>query len=240
MTNILIGLTGRKRAGKDTVANIIEELVSTDSYKLKLKNAGLELIVERVAFADAVRTTCADLFGIPLEMFLADSMKDEDCLDRQIPGSKLDTDSPRKLLISYSEYMKQICGPDIWVTALKKRFLDLSNLGANQIRLILVTDVRFHAESRFLLRDAYAGTEPVATKIIQVSNQRLPELPNRNTLPESERYFDELGHTAIIHNDYDMAHLRYATWANLFAVLNFAGMPSPEIPTPLQNDKLAR
>lgn len=59
----LIGITGQKRNGKDTAANILVR----------------ELGFTKLAFADPLKRACAEAFGIDLAYFTVDALKDGPC-----------------------------------------------------------------------------------------------------------------------------------------------------------------
>lgn len=58
---MLITLSGRKRVGKDTVANILVK-----NFKFT-----------KIALADPLRELCSKIFDIPVETFLSDELKEE-------------------------------------------------------------------------------------------------------------------------------------------------------------------
>lgn len=73
---VIIGVGGRKRAGKDSVCNI---LVKEYGY-------------EKLAFANALREMCSRVFYLPIENFLDDDLKEKP-LDRKIEFSSLHINS---------------------------------------------------------------------------------------------------------------------------------------------------
>lgn len=99
---MLIGLTGYKRCGKDTVANILAQ----------------EHGFQKVSFADPLRDLCASMFELPMQMFVEDELK-----DTPLPGFGK---SPREILIHIGQSMRQI-DPDVWARQGIKKACSIRN-----------------------------------------------------------------------------------------------------------------
>ena len=143
----IIGLTGRAGAGKDTVAEILE---NHQGYV-------------RVAFADALRFEVAQSFGINMSMMIDRVKKEKISTDLQIAFSEdrafiehmrsLGLDvctyrSPREILRLWgTEYRRQTCSETYWLDRMSETIDGLMRLGA---RRIAITDVRFMNEADFV------------------------------------------------------------------------------------------
>lgn len=135
---MLIGLTGRAQAGKDTVYGVIAE------------RFGHLLTVERRAFADRLYESAAralDVTVSELRLWKTDDRitvdirdNDPDILGGSYPRVRL---SIREFLQRYgTEAHRDVFGRDFWVDA-----LDLTHHG----RIVVVTDVRFLNEADAIL-----------------------------------------------------------------------------------------
>jgi deoxynucleotide monophosphate kinase-like protein len=130
---MLIGLVGKKRVGKDTIFNIIKE---------NYPNA------RRIAFADALKESAAQLLNIPIDqidMFKMNSnikirMIDEGTHPINFTG--LVDMTMREFLQRYgTESHRDVFGTDFWVDeALPKIFFDSPEA------ITVVTDCRFKNE----------------------------------------------------------------------------------------------
>ena len=124
----ILAIFGLKRAGKDTLAHVISQ---------KLTDSGRTF--EFVAFADALREVCSIAFGIPIQNFVADELKDvpHDSLpNRMTPRDAL-------ILVGTELFRKQVAS-DIWVRAAVAR------IQRSTADFVIVTDVRFENELRAL------------------------------------------------------------------------------------------
>lgn len=86
---MIIGLTGYKGCGKDTLASL---LVEREGFI-------------KMSFADKLREVCSDVFGIPMEWFLDSHHKD---------SAEYHGKTPREILIIVGECMRSI-NPNVWV-----------------------------------------------------------------------------------------------------------------------------
>ena len=150
---MLISISGKKRAGKDEVANV---LVKNHKYV-------------KVALADGLRELCSKVFDMPLQEFTNDNTKerqfshpiilDEEHLgfmlsvienDWQIPVSKESKDKmltkvgsqfihPRHLLqIVGTEVIRDCISDNFWIDALEKKIENLAD--------VVISDVRYSNE----------------------------------------------------------------------------------------------
>lgn len=140
----LIGLTGRKFAGKDTLARMLIE-----------EGAERGLRVVRAAFADKMKVSAARALGFrgTEEQCVAemDALKqDGSYLTVSVLSSVTGTSARR---VSGREYLqwfgteahRDVFGPDFWVDALLPLSLDWDK--PFEADLIVVTDVRFESEA---------------------------------------------------------------------------------------------
>ena len=117
----LIGLTGKARVGKDTVANF---LMAEHDYV-------------RMAFADPLKRAAAEIFGLT-----AVQMQDE---FKEIPIEYWGM-SPREIFQKLgTEGVRDVFGPEVWVKRLGMG-LDAVRHTSN----VVITDVRFRSEADFL------------------------------------------------------------------------------------------
>lgn len=130
---MLIGLTGRAGAGKDTVYETIRDLHP-------------DLAVERLSFADPLYASAAAALGVTPDQ-LREWKRDPDvgvCVVRCQPGGPLEVKSDitvRQYLQRYgTEAHREVFGDDFWVGAV--------NLYRHVGKVQVVTDVRFPNEAR--------------------------------------------------------------------------------------------
>lgn len=115
---IIVGLAGRKRVGKDTIANV-------------LKN---EYGFVSDSFAAPIRSFVYELTGIP-ECAESDDIKEE-----TVPWLGK---SRRELMQTLgTEWGRKTIHPDIWINALRRRVID--NYGTP----LVITDIRFENEAQ--------------------------------------------------------------------------------------------
>jgi len=182
MTRV-IGLTGRARSGKNTVAAMIADL----------------LPVERVAegaFADAVKVSAARALGVP---FTGDDVgiaavrrwADEFKLDHTVQvvrdGQVLHEITGRSYLQRYgTEAHRELFDPDFWVNVV--------DLNPDGVDVLVMTDVRFPNEAEVIREqggevwqivgddsgatDEHASERPLPPQLID------RELVNRGTLDQ--------------------------------------------------------
>lgn len=115
----LIGITGKARSGKDTAGKF---LIDTYEYY-------------RFAFADPLKKACAEMFGIPLNHFYDDDLKELVNpfwgISPRVMAQKLGTDCGREIFFD-----------DIWI---RRAEMELKNH-----KYVVITDVRFENEAEFI------------------------------------------------------------------------------------------
>lgn len=131
---MLIGLGGKKGAGKNTVANLMEEWLRT--------NRGLK--VYQLAFADALKNSFSALFNTNLATI--EKYKNDPTPIVTPFGSF----TVRELLQRYgTEAHRDVYGQDFWVDILNSKIEDLTTDASGFFLYavdIIVTDVRFKNE----------------------------------------------------------------------------------------------
>lgn len=127
----VIGVTGRKFNGKDTLGNYFVE-----KYGYK-----------RLAFADALKNGCREIFGFTNEQLYGDQKETFD--------EYWDT-TPRTVLqyVGTDLFREQLCtimpkvGKNIWLKVVEKKILD--ELKINPNARFVITDVRFQNECQMI------------------------------------------------------------------------------------------
>jgi hypothetical protein len=175
----VVAICGLKRSGKDTFARLLREANPSCTF-------------EFVAFADALREVCSIAFGIPLNNFVSDELKDSP--HESLPNGMTPRDA---LILVGTELFRKQVHPDIWIRAAIAR---IRRLQAADV-VVVVTDVRFQNELEALQRN-------FDTTTILVVRGDAPQDPD--ALHETERFaarrafpFDH-----VIHNDDSLEHLR--------------------------------
>lgn len=121
----LIGLTGKARTGKDTVAKILQETYEG---------------VVTISFAEPIRNALRGMIGLTDE-HLHGSLKEE-------PLGWIDK-SPRQLMQTLgTQWGRELVDDQIWIKLAKRNIDKYLSLGLN----VVVTDVRFENEAT-LIRD---------------------------------------------------------------------------------------
>lgn len=140
---IIIGISGKKRSGKNTIALAIKKAY----YKASSNGTIPNLVIKELAFADAVKEVAAVALGLPKDEFFNDECKQKEYLffdgtiltGRQIL-QKIGTDCLRNHL-NYS----------IWITNIQNK------IKRSNSDIFIITDVRFKNEMDFLVyKEAYS------------------------------------------------------------------------------------
>jgi len=137
---MLIAFSGKKGAGKDTCAAILEKMVQTE---------GKQTFV--VGLADPMKVILGMIFSVNPDLFYKN--KDEPC-------AELNGMVPRDILISFAKWARNL-KDDVWVSHMLR---GLEKFGENRINI--VTDVRHgieydavRARSGIIIRIVRTGTE---------------------------------------------------------------------------------
>jgi hypothetical protein len=159
MRRLIIGLTGNKGSGKDTFAQVVKDYV-TMPMDLRQKiirdclgsnnipseagfNIDLQLtMTKQIAFADRLRTVCAEAFEQPIQLFTDVSVKDSPALPvtqcQTLGGdTPLKTDfTPRDVQREVAERLREIF-PSIWIDPV------VSAINRRKGSRWLITDLRY-------------------------------------------------------------------------------------------------
>ncbi len=160
MRGMIIGIAGRKGAGKDSAAAWLAR----------------ERGFARLAFADPLRAAAAEMFGLTKE----------EMTDRALKERRLDRwpyESPREILQKLGTDACRSVWPDLWIERLKARARSLV-----RFQSVLVTDVRFPNEAhairqlggRLVFIDAEGRLGPA--KDAHISESYAPMLKTRADL----------------------------------------------------------
>lgn len=126
MTAIL-GIHGKKGSGKNTVANIVLEGMTDPK------------LVAVAAYATRLKDLCFLIFNVPYPHFEDHTLKDV-----PLPGNKGKT--PRQMMTTVADLMKEFCGQDYFVDVVRHRYERVKEDGL----LFIVTDVRFENEASWI------------------------------------------------------------------------------------------
>lgn len=127
----IIGVTGRKHNGKDTLGNFF---VENHGYK-------------RIAFADALKEACEKIFGFDNDQLYGDKKETLDEYWEVTPRTVLQYVGTELFRNQLEPIMPKI-GKDIWLKVVEKKILD--NLKSNPSQKFIITDVRFENECNLI------------------------------------------------------------------------------------------
>jgi hypothetical protein len=138
---MIIGLSGKKRSGKNTVANGLET---------RLHWAYPNSFIAQMAFGDALKDICMQLFSLTWEQCYGE---DKDTLTKiqwsRIPGIRGISGhlTARELLQVFGTNIVRSMNPDAWTEALITRIREFNPT------FTLVTDVRFPNEVKAIQKE---------------------------------------------------------------------------------------
>lgn len=126
----IIGLTGQKRSGKDTVAGLIDMHTTRPWQKMAL----------RESFAGPIRRAVADILGWSMAQLEE---------HKELPLARLDNVTPRHMMQTLgTEWGRQMILPDLWIRVLETKLEEAINSGLYGVAVI--TDVRFPNEAKMI------------------------------------------------------------------------------------------
>lgn len=175
---VVFGMTGRKRSGKDTSG---ERLVRDHGFV-------------RIAFADALKEACIDIFGFTEEQVYGDDLKE--VVDEYWGYSprevlqKVGTELFREAISQ--EHVLPDIGKNIWVRTIERKILNLAKQGH---RRFVITDVRFPNELAFLKESQFNAYS------IKVIRQAVMDETDPTKLHASEAAIDSFKCDFDINND---------------------------------------
>lgn len=170
---ILLGLIGKKRAGKDCLANYV---------KNKYKNKDIEIL----AFAKPIKDMCKNLFCLTENQLYGDEKEDIDeryNLSTRTIMQRLGTELFRD---NFSKIFPELnWGKDIWVKVMENKL----NEYVNTNKIVIISDVRFLNETKLIKK--YNG------KLIKIIRKEL----KMNDTHISENEINNFKPDIIINND---------------------------------------
>jgi len=170
----VIGLTGRKRSGKDTIGRHLIEKYG----------------FVRVAFADALKEACKTIFGFSDEQVYGDELKDiEDEYWGHLPREILQVVGTELFRDELPYWCRNITS-DVWVRSVERKIQNLQKEGHTRF---VITDVRYPNEVDFVKKK-----NGKVWKIIR------PSVANNNTSAHSsEALIDNISSNNETINDSD-------------------------------------
>ena len=124
---LLIGIAGRMRTGKSSLANLIQEWLANDDNKI-----------------------CIDSFAEALRQELAEMLWDKPPAEARFMLHRYETQdktSIRPLLQAWGQAKRDLITSDYWVDVLRK---NVQNKGCD---IAIIDDVRHHNEADYILRN---------------------------------------------------------------------------------------
>jgi hypothetical protein len=127
---LLIGVSGKKYSGKDTIGDYL------------VKHHGFV----KLSFAEPLKKACQDIFGFTDEQLYTNMKETIDPYWNETPRRVMQHVGTELLRESLSKYCPSI-GNDIWIRALDRRIHTLRDQGYTRF---VVTDVRYSNESDYI------------------------------------------------------------------------------------------
>ena len=153
----VIGLCGRKRSGKNTVANIMRRILESEGYK-----------VQEFAFGDCLKEMVCDRYKLSMDVF-SDAQKDA-------PLPNFPSVTPRDLCLLVGD-KERSADDEIFVKLLDKKIQ--ACIGDPKL-VILVTDVRLNIEANLILSYLCSGI------VFIDADRRLPPMEENAHPTETE------------------------------------------------------
>lgn len=185
--NKLIGLAGRKRAGKDTVGGMIFDSAPGKFFVM--------------AFATKLKEICADVYGFSEAQLYGDQKEVPDPRYRRPDGTCL---TPREAMEKLGTEWARACYPDTWA--------DRGLLQAQELRTgkyaVVITDVRFINEAKKIVD---AGGE--IWRVYRASADILKATHPAEQELDTQEFNDLVKHR--IYNESTLEQLRGQVWSHL-------------------------
>lgn len=161
----LIGITGRKFNGKDTLGNYY---VEQHGYI-------------RLAFADALKNVCANIFNFSEEQLYGNKKEEIDEFWNVSPRTIFQYVGTELLRDQLDKVIPNV-GKDIWIKVIEKKIFDILKINPN-VKFV-ITDVRFSNECNFI--------KTMGGVMIRVTRDCVNKLNNLNNYHSSEMEIDNL------------------------------------------------
>ncbi len=216
-TPLLIGLTGHKRAGKDTAAKIFAELIGGDVAILHFADALKDEVVRmfRIERGDLDNQEYKEL-RLPVltfhramyyprhepHVYEFAAFVDKRCMHTLLPS---DTFTPRSIMQLYGEW-RRCQDKDYWAQRIADVIGGRMTCAHGPGRSSIIADVRYANETFFIYPDWGPPIKRHAA-LIRIEN------PQADTAAKADTHESEAGlafpfATHTIHNTGDLAHLR--------------------------------
>lgn len=159
MEMTLIGLSGKKRHGKNTVADIIQDLTSREIPDQAIfKNGewenmkGVSEWIQK-SFANKLKEMCALLLGCKIEQLEDEEFKNSVLWVHPNTGQNI---TPRYIMQQLGTEFGRTIHPDLWIDRLLSNYILSGNVIADEIKGVIdtrkypkwiITDVRFPNEA---------------------------------------------------------------------------------------------
>jgi len=198
---IVLGIAGRKRCGKDMIADMIADAVVEWKYPIG---------VVKLGFADALYREVACGIVIQNTHNLRDLLegectciREEMTLDYIIANMKKNKVNFRLILQGWgTDFRRKLCGDNYWLLKWEKELLKLPDN-----TLVIVPDVRFTNEYELIKR--------IGGHVWKVTRD-----VGKIDLHESEQQLKDLEVEVLIRNDFDLGYLRQTVKGHLITLLN--------------------
>lgn len=143
----LIGLSGKKQHGKNTVANIIQDL-TTQKFNWKNSIPYIESKWEQKSFASKLKQMCALLLGVSITQLENEEFKNSTLWVHPNTGKNI---TPRYVMQQLGTEFGRTIHPDLWVNSLftdfKKSKVGTDDGEEYELPKWIITDVRFPNEA---------------------------------------------------------------------------------------------
>lgn len=153
---LIIGLVGLSDSGKGVVVDVLNKC---------------GLLYEELAFGDALKDVCAELFVLPNEDAPINLFHDKSL--REHPNGFLGGKTPRQVLQEVGEALRGIVD-DVWVNHVKNELIDDINTISTYSDVIVVSDIRYENELQMLLNLGIEYSDKVIVELWDIKRDVIP------------------------------------------------------------------
>jgi hypothetical protein len=168
---MLIGLTGKAGAGKDTVGDFLCWKFGFATY----------------AFAHPLKAGCMVMFGLSKEQCFG---AEKEIVDEDIGMS------PRRILqLAGTEFGRNMIANDIWIRRATKELKQLQSMDSDDFRGLVVTDVRFENEAAWIRDNGgvlWHIERPSVKSVVEHSSEAGVELTDKDYVIVNSGSLDDL------------------------------------------------